>query len=138
MARAGGRLRSTGPAIRPHAGRLALDGGQATLLVASDRDLSSVRLDFSANAPGTLAVAGGTTGSTTFRPNGEVAFEIALGRPARRHPLWWSRAPVAIYVLRLALPGASRMGSADTAAAADPVTFDLGLARVAGPEAARP
>lgn len=137
LTRAGVRLRSTGPAIRPHAGRLALDGGRATVLVASDRDLSSVRLDFSANAPGTLAVAGGTTGSTTFRPSGEVAFEIALGRPARRHPLWWSRAPVAIYVLRLALPGASRMGS-ESPAAADPVTFDLGLARVAGPEAARP
>ncbi len=138
LARAGVRLRSTGPSIRPLGGRLALDGGHATLLVASDRALSSVRLDFSANAPGTLAVEGGTTGSTTFRPSGEVAFEIALGRPARRHPLWWSRAPVSIYVLRLELPGASRMGSQGPAAATDPVTFDLGLARVAGPEAARP
>ncbi len=108
------------------------------MLVESDRALSSVRLDFSANAPGTLAVEGGTTGSTTFRPSGEVAFEIALGRPARRHPLWWSRVPVSIYVLRLALPGASGMGSQGSAAAADPVTFDLGLARVAEPEAVRP
>ena len=30
----------------------------------------------------TLAVEGGTTGSTTFRPSGEVAFDISLGKPA--------------------------------------------------------
>lgn len=138
LARAGVRLRGTGPSIRPHGGRLALDGGRTTMLVESDRALSSVRLDFSANAPGTLAVEGGTTGSTTFRPSGEVTFEIALGRPARRHPLWWSRVPVSIYVLRLELPGTSGKGSQGSATAADPVTFDLGLARVAEPEAVRP
>ncbi len=143
IARAGVRLRGVGPAVQMAAGRLAWQAEHAgqgrgerrtALLVESDRALTSVRLDFGPNAPATLAVEGGTAGSTTFRPNGEVAFDIALGRPARRHPLWWSRAPVAIYFLGLALPEARMPPSA----AMEPVTFDLGLARIALPEAAHP
>ena len=138
LVRAGVRLRGTGASVRASGGRLALDAPQAGVLVESDRALASVRLDFSANAPATLAVEGGTTGSTTFRPSGEVAFDIELGKPDRRHPLWWSRAPVSIHFLRLALPETSRIGAQGPAVAADPVTFDLGLARVAGPEAGKP
>ncbi len=150
IARAGVRLRGTGPTIRPAGARLAWEGDgsarrggerRAALLVESDRALSSVRLDFAENAPATLAVEGGTAGSTTFRPNGEVAFDITLGSPARRHPLWWSRTPVSIYFLRLALPDA-RVSSADGAPlgrpGTEPITFDLGLARVAGTGAVRP
>lgn len=138
VVRGGVRLRSTGSGLRPVPGKLALAAPRADVLVESDRALSSVRLDFSASAPAALAVEGGKSGSTTFRPNGEVAFEIALGSPARRHPLWWSRAPVSIYFLQLALPEAGRIGGQGPGAAAEPVTFDLGLARVAGPEAGRP
>lgn len=138
MVRAGVRLRSTGAAIRPSDGRFALEAPRAALLVESDRPLASVRLDFSASAPGSLTVGGGRSGSTTFRPSGEVAFEIALGPPARRHPLWWSRAPVAIYELELALPVVDKMPAQGAAAAAEPVTFDLGLARVEGMETVRP
>jgi len=138
IVRANVRLRAAGPAIRPSGGRLALAGAHATVLVESDRPLTSVRLDFSPNAPATLAVDGGTTGSTTFRPSGEVGFEIGLGRPSRRHPLWWSREPVSIYLLGLAIPEASRMTAQGQKGAPAPVTFDLGLARVAGPEAGRP
>lgn len=138
LVRAGVRLRSTGPALRPEQGRFELASPRATVLVESDRRLASVRLDFSASAPGTLTVEGGRSGSTTFRPSGEVAFEIALGSATRRHPLWWSREPVSIYELELALPPPGRMGAQDSAAAREPVTFDLGLARVAGPETGRP
>ena len=49
-----------------------------------------------------------------------------------------SRSPVAIYVLRLELPEAGAMAGQGPGAAAEPVTFDLGLARVAGPEAENP
>ena len=138
LARAGVRLRGTGPTLRPAGGRLALDASRAVVLVESDRSLASVRLDFSANAPAALAVEGGSTGTTTFRPSGEVAFDISLGKPQRRHPLWWSRAPVAIYFLRLELPETGRIGKQGPAGSADPVTFDLGLARVAGPEDGEP
>ena len=143
LARAGVRLRGTGPTLRPAGGRLALDASRAVVLVESDRSLASVRLDFSANAPAALAVEGGSTGTTTFRPSGEVAFDISLGKPQRRHPLWWSRAPVSIYFLRLELPQsagpeAGRIGRESPASSADPVTFDLGLARVAGAEEGRP
>ena len=147
IARAGVRLRGTGPSIQPVAGRLAWlaepqgEGSRArraAILVESDRPLSSVRLDFGANAPATLAVDGGTAGSTTFRPTGEVAFDVTLGRPARRHPLWWSRTPVSIYFLGLELPETGRIAPKGPRATAKPVTFDLGLARVAGAEATRP
>lgn len=155
IVRAGVRLRGTGPSIQPVAGRLAWQSEgegrgkgerRTALLVESDRALSSVRLDFSANASATLAVEGGTAGSTTFRPSGEVAFDITLGRAARRHPLWWSRAPVSIYFLGLALPEAGMpprgptgaAGSTGSTATAKALTFDLGLARIARSEAARP
>lgn len=135
VVRAGVRLRSTGTSIRPAGGKFALEAGRAAVLVESDRPLASVRLDFSASAPGALTVEGGRSGSTTFRPNGEVAFEIVLGSPARRHPLWWSRAPVSIYELQLTLPVPSKIAAQGPAPTAEPVIFDLGLARVAGPEA---
>lgn len=138
LVRAGVRLRGAGTSVRASGGRLALAAPRAELLVESDRPLGSVRLDFSANAPASLAVEGGATGSTTFRPSGEVAFDIELGKPQRRHPLWWSRAPVSIYFLQLDLPRPSGIETQGAAGASEPVTFDLGLARVAGPESGRP
>lgn len=138
IVRGGVRLRALDHGLRPMAGRLALAAPRAEVLVESDRALTSVRLDFSASAPAALAVEGGTTVGTTYRPTGEVAFEIALGAPARRHPLWWSRSPVAIYVLRLDLSGTGTKGVTSSAPAREPVSFDLGLARVAAAETARP
>ncbi|MEO8275740.1 MAG: hypothetical protein ABI639_05940 [Thermoanaerobaculia bacterium] len=149
IARAGVRLRGTHPEIHASSGRLswlALEGARreiakerrAELIVESDRELSSVRLDFSADAPASLAVEGGVAGGTTFRPSGEVAFEITLPAPARRHPLWWSRAPVSIYFLGLALPQpkspAAGSGTPAPASADNAISFDLGLARVRGSE----
>lgn len=138
IVRGGVRLRAVDHGLRPISGRLTLAAPRAQLLVESDRALTSVRLDFSASAPAALAVEGGTTVGTTYRPTGEVAFEIALGDPARRHPLWWSRSPVAIYVLGLDLAGSGSKRVPPTPPAGEPVSFDLGLARVASPETARP
>lgn len=138
IVRGGVRLRATGPALRPAAGKLVVAAPRSVVLVESASPLASVRLDFSPSAPATLAVEGGRSGNTTFRPNGEVAFEVALGRPWRRHPLWWSRAPVSIYSLQLAMPGPGKMGLHDPAVGDAAVSFDLGLARVATDESPRP
>jgi len=123
--RGGVALRSTGAAIFAEAGgeRLRLFGRRGEVLVASPRPLSSVRLEFGSAAPSTLAVTGGEVGNTTFRPSGEIAFDVAVGAPRRRHPVWWSREAVSIYRLQLDL------GQEPVA----PLTFELGLARPAAP-----
>lgn len=122
--RSGVRLRSTTWSIFPGARGLLWQGSRAgELVVESDRPLSSVRLTFGEKGPSAIRIDGGESGNTTFRPSGEVAFDVALGRPARRHPLWWSQAPVAIYFLKLDLPQAPLA----------PVPFDLELARPAVP-----
>lgn len=138
LVRGGVRLRSEDAGLALVDQRFEIGRDGAALLVESERPLASLRLDFSADAPGSLVVEGGRAGSTTFRPNGEVAFEVELGKPERRHPLWWSRSPVSIYRLRLALPGAGRMALQGDSPSARPVSFDLGLARVRGAETEHP
>jgi len=123
--RAGVVLRSTGWEIFPEAeGRgLVFLGRRGGLAVYSPRPLSSVRLEFGEEAPSTLEVSGGEVGSTTYRPSGEVAFDVAVGPPSRRHPVWWSATPVSVYFLEM------RLGAAPAA----PLRFDLALARPAAP-----
>lgn len=124
--RSGVVLRSTGWEVFPEAeGRgLVFLGRRGGLAVYSPRPLSSVRLEFGEAAPSTLEVSGGEVGSTTYRPSGEVAFDVAVGKPARRHPVWWSASPVSVYFLEM------RLGAAPAA----PLRFDLALARPAAPE----
>ncbi len=123
--RAGVALRATGETLYLAASgeRMYLFGRRGEALVESPRPLSSVRLEFGAAAPSSLTVRGGEVGNTIFRPSGEIAFDVALGAPLRRHPLWWSREPVSIYRLRLDL---GRDPSA-------PLPFALALARPAVP-----
>jgi len=123
--RAGVVLRSTGWQVFPAAeGRgLVFLGRRGELAVYSPRPLSSVRLEFGEEAPSTLEVIGGEVGNTTYRPSGEVAFDVAVGRAARRHPVWWSTSPVSVYFLEM------RLGTAPAA----PLRFDLALARPAAP-----
>ena len=129
IARGGVRLRATSWNVFPTSSGLAWQGSRAgELAVASDRPLSSLRLAFGEKGPSALQIRGGEAGNTTFRPGGEVAFDVRLGRPARRHPVWWSRQPVAIYFLRLELPQAPLA----------PIPFDLELARPALPAPERP
>lgn len=123
--RAGVVLRSTGWEIFPEAqGRgLVFLGRHGGLAVYSPRPLSSVRLEFGEEAPSTLEVIGGEVGNTTYRPSGEVAFDVAVGKAARRHAVWWSASPVSVYFLEM------NLGSAPAA----PLRFDLALARPAAP-----
>jgi hypothetical protein len=106
---------------RPGGLRLAARRGE--LLVVSDRNLSSVRLGLGADAPSSIGVRGGELGNTTFRPSGDVAIDVSLAEPARRHPVWWSREPVSVYPLTLELPKAP----------AAPLPVELVLARTAAP-----
>jgi hypothetical protein len=98
-------LRSTGSGIvfDPASRSLLLTRRAGELLVASDRPLSSVRLGLGSDAPAAIGVRGGQVGNTLFRPNGDVAIDVTLEKPARRHPLWWTREPAAIYPLTLEL-----------------------------------
>ncbi len=123
--RAGVALRSTGWEVFAAAeGRgLVFLGRRGGVAVYSGRALSSVRLEFGSEAPSTLEIVGGEVGNTTFRPSGEVAFDVAVGAPARRHPVWWSAAPVSVYFLEL------KLGAPPSA----PLRFDLALARPAAP-----
>ena len=112
-------------------GRLTWFGSrEATVVVLSDRPLASVRLDFGDRGPTSLDVRGGAAGDTRFSPGGEVSFDVALSKPARSHPFWWSPKGVA-YFLKLTLPEAPPV----------PVPFDLGAARpqasAAGPRPER-
>lgn len=86
-------------------GRFGLRSDRAALLVASERPLSSVRLELGAAAPVDFEIRGGKMGNTTLRPNGDVAVDVGLDpRGARRHPVWWSGQPAWIYALELRLP----------------------------------
>lgn len=123
--RSGVVLRSVGRALYGDGSgeALRLFGRRGRVLVESEVPLSSVRLELGAAAPSSLRVAGGVVGNTTFRPTGEIAFDVTLGRPSRRHPLWWSAAPVSIYRLDLDL-------GQDPVA---PLPLGLSLARPAAP-----
>ena len=86
-------------------GRLGWRGARASLLVASERPLSSVRLELGSAAPVEFEVRGGRMGNTTLRPNGDVAVDVGLDpSAARHHPVWWSDRSAWIYALELRLP----------------------------------
>jgi hypothetical protein len=73
--------------------------------VASERPLSSLRLELGPAAPVEFEVRGGKMGNTTLRPNGDVAVDVGLDpRAARHHPVWWSEQSAWIYTLELRLP----------------------------------
>lgn len=109
-------------------GRLRLTGARAVLEVTSDRALSSLRFELGREAPAAIEVHGGRMGSTTFRPSGEMAIDVALDpRRARRHAVWWSR-DAWIHRLELRLP----------AVPATPVPFDVPFGRAAVPREERP
>ena len=117
------RLRTDDPAIGASGDRLVWAGSrQAVVEVASDRPLGSIRFEVGERAPSSIEILGGEAGETTFRPGGELAIDVRVRDPARRHPLWWSRGGASIYYLRLALPQP----------AGEPIPFDVASARPAG------
>ena len=83
-----------------------LGGAEAELLLVSRAELGSLLLEFERQASSQLEVGGGELGETILRPDGGVAFEVLLGEPRIRHPVWWSEEPHHFYFLALRLPGA--------------------------------
>ncbi len=127
LVRTGLVVRGVAPGIaQSSGGGLRLLARRGTILVVSDHALSSVRIELGANAPSAIAVEGGTLGNTTFRPDGEVAFDVAVSaRSARRHPVWWSLSGAWIYSLEIELgkaPGA-------------PISLDVPFGRAVVPAA---
>ncbi len=125
-------VRAFAPAIEPAKdGKLRLSERAGTLLVVSNRPLSSLRLELGRDAPAEIGVRGGELSNTTFRPSGEVAFDVVLPKRPRRHPVWWSRDGAWIYELELRLPKRP----------AKPLALDLPFAKGVVPsagEAGRP
>ena len=100
--------RSLTPALRDgEEGTLfAASTGSAELMIAAERPLEAVLIDFGPRAPSELQVEGGTAGNTVFRPDGGIRFEIELDDPIRTHPLWTGERAHHVYVFRIGLPGA--------------------------------
>jgi len=116
-------LRGLEPEVFPGGdGRLRLFGRRATLVVESTVPLSSIRLELGEGAPSAYEVSGGELGDVLFRPNGEVAVDVQLGKATRRHPTWRSPDGAAVAVIELGLPEAP----------VAPIPLDLSLARPEG------
>lgn len=127
--RSGIVVRGFGPEVFAGAdGRLRIAGATAALVVESAAPLASLRLEFGADAPASFEVRGGRMGDVVLRPSGEVAVDVALDAPARRHPTARSPRGASIYLLRLDLPKAP----------AAPLAFDFSIARPIGSEEATP
>ncbi len=107
-------------------GTLRLTAARVPLIIESGAELSSLRLEFGAAAPAAIDVAGGTAGDLLARPSGELALDVDLAAPDRRHPTWRSPRGASIYFVTLGLDGGS--GEAPVA----PVPLDLSLARPIG------
>lgn len=102
----GVRLRSLAPALREQEGTPVLDpaAGPAELLVASEQPLEALYLELGPRSGSEIEVAGGEVGETLFRPAGGVRFEIRLGEPRARHPMWWGDGDHFLYLLRVRMP----------------------------------
>lgn len=104
-------------------GRLRLTAARTPLWIESATELGSLRLELGDGAPATIEVRGGAAGEVLFRPSGEVAVDVGLDSPSRRHPTWRSPRGAAFYTVELILPRAP----------AAPLPVDLSIARPAGP-----
>ena len=103
-------------------GTLRITAPNAPLLLESGAELASVRFEFGASAPASIGVTGGRSGDLLARPSGELALDVDLGEPDRRHPTWRSPRGAAIYFVTVTM---------DKAPPA-PVALDLSLARPRG------
>jgi hypothetical protein len=116
-------VRGFEPAVyRAGDGRLRLTAARTALWIESATELGSLRLELGDGAPATIEVRGGTAGDLLFRPNGDVALDVSLGAPDRRHPTWRSPLGAAFYRIELVLPRSP----------AAPLPLDLSIARPPG------
>lgn len=100
-------------------GTLRVTGRRARLAVESPAPLAALRLELGGAAPVDLAVRGARAGDLVLRPDGDVALEVELGPPARRHPTWRSPRGAFFYEFTLELPRAP----------VAPLPLDFSLAR---------
>jgi hypothetical protein len=129
LRRGGVVARGIAPGLDGGDGKLRLRGTRGQLLVTSDRPLSSLRFELGRDAPAGIEVRGGRLGNVTYRPNGEVALDVAVdSRKARRHPVWWSPGAAWTHALELRLESAPPQ----------PVTVDLAFGRPELPASAPP
>ncbi len=84
----------------------AAASGPAQLMIAAERPLESVLIDFGPRAASELVVTGGSAGNTVFRPDGGIRFEVNLGPPVRSHPLWTGDRRYRVYVFEIEMPNA--------------------------------
>ncbi len=100
--------KSLGPALRDgdDGPVFAAAGGRAELMIAAERPLETVLVDFGPRAGSELEVTGGRAGDTVFRPDGGVRFEIALDGASRRHPLWTGDRRHHVYLFEFTMPDA--------------------------------
>jgi len=116
-------LRGSEPGVyRGKDGRLRLTAARTQLWIESATPLASLRLELGDEAPAAIEVRGGTAGEVLFRPSGEIAVDVGLASPSRRHPTWRSPRGAAFYAVELVLPRAP----------AAPLPLDLSIARPAG------
>jgi hypothetical protein len=82
------------------------DGGRAEMLVGSPQPLTGLTLELDAGAPSRLRIGGQELRPVLLRPDGSIAFDVALGRPRAVHPMWWTKDDYYLYELSFSLPGA--------------------------------
>jgi hypothetical protein len=91
----------------PRGGRLRIAGGtRAELLVGSPQPLDALHMEFDERAPTRLQIGGEELRPLLFKPNGEILFEVPLGKASAVHPLWWGPYDYHLYRLDFQLPGA--------------------------------
>lgn len=95
--------RSLGPGLEDgeQGPALAPASGPAWLMIASERPLEAVLLDFGSRAKSDLVVNGGAVNNTVFKPDGGVRFEITVAGADRTHPMWYSDKRHSIYLLEV-------------------------------------
>lgn len=95
-------VRGYSPGIRAaKRGGLELAEQRGTLLLVSNRPLATMRVELGGEAPAEIQPRGGEVANTTFRPNGDVAFDLVLPKRPRRHPVWWSREGAWLYEIQV-------------------------------------
>lgn len=98
---------STSVWVEEHKDRLAIDGAaRGELLVASVIELAVLRLDFGADAPSELEVAGSEVMERLLDPGGGIGFRLRA-EPVAHHPLWWTAERMWLYRLAIQLPDAT-------------------------------
>lgn len=87
------------------AGHLNLDSsGRVELVVVHPRQIEKIYLEAGRNATPEIELNGATLTHAIYRPSGRIDFEVELGRPTARHPMWWTWEAQLVHRLRIRMP----------------------------------